>query len=352
MSKELRILALGPLPPPLGGARVLFKDICDELAKRDDVRLKIIETWNRLDSLPKRALSALVALCRLLREMRRFDVVVFFASSGATVEFGPVVGCVCRAFNRPWIQRAFGGDLDIVYQRLGRVGRRSLKRSLRSAALCLFETKYLVEFFSRECNSDRIKRHPNARKLSSESIAPAERSNRFVFLGHVKVSKGIKVLIEAFGRLDETIAIDVYGALEEGLDERCFDGVGNVEYKGLLPQDQVPGVLKSHRALVFPTFYKGEGYPGVIIEAYNAGIPVITTKWRGIPEIVDESCGILIEPSSANELVGAISRLASDDELHGRLCAGAREKAKEFSLEHWVDVLVGYCRKVGGIDDR
>jgi len=65
--------------------------------------------------------------------------------------------------------------------------------------------------------------------------------------------------------------------------------------------------IQKYDVLILPTFYQGEGYPGVIIEAYSLGLPVITTNWKAIPEIVENrKTGLLIEPRSTAALVDAM----------------------------------------------
>ena len=65
--------------------------------------------------------------------------------------------------------------------------------------------------------------------------------------------------------------------------------------------------LTQYDVLLLPTTWKTEGYPGIIIEAYSVGIPVVSTKIGGIPEIVEHGYnGILIEPHNTDELLSAI----------------------------------------------
>jgi glycosyltransferase involved in cell wall biosynthesis len=49
-----------------------------------------------------------------------------------------------------------------------------------------------------------------------------------------------------------------------------------------------------------------EGYPNVVIEALSCGRPVIATDVGGIPELVDESSGILVAPRDSRALANAI----------------------------------------------
>lgn len=68
----------------------------------------------------------------------------------------------------------------------------------------------------------------------------------------------------------------------------------------------------------------------VFIEALAAGLPVVTSALGGAREIVDETCGRLVEPGSAEALRGALTRLTTDADLRRRL--GAAGPARVRSL--------------------
>jgi glycosyltransferase involved in cell wall biosynthesis len=83
---------------------------------------------------------------------------------------------------------------------------------------------------------------------------------------------------------------------------------------------------------MLPTFYKGEGYPGIIIEAYSLGIPVIATTLQGIQEITDKyQTGILVEPKNAHGLVAAIRYF--DETNYADMSAAAYKKFDEFDAD-------------------
>src|SRR6185369_923370 len=96
-------------------------------------------------------------------------------------------------------------------------------------------------------------------------------------------------------------------------------GAGRVRYRGFLSHADVNRKLWEYDCLVLPTFHPGEGYPGVIAEAFAHGLPVIATRWLAIPEIVDERCGILIEPGNVRELLAAMKTLHRDSSLWRKL---------------------------------
>jgi glycosyltransferase involved in cell wall biosynthesis len=65
------------------------------------------------------------------------------------------------------------------------------------------------------------------------------------------------------------------------------------------------------------------------IEAFQAGLPVVTTALGGAQETVDRSCGILVGVNDAAALASALSTLINDPKLRTRLGAGGRERARQ-----------------------
>jgi glycosyltransferase involved in cell wall biosynthesis len=158
-------------------------------------------------------------------------------------------------------------------------------------------------------------------------------------VGHVKATKGIYEIIEAAEMFDSNVVVDIYGPLDEGVSDSAFRG-GNVHYKGQLDSAQVISTMRQYDGLLMPTYYVGEGYPGVILEAYCAGVPVIATRWRSIPEIVDETSGILIEPKSAEQLAQAMQELINSSEKRATRRRGALTMARRFSSQAWTEKFV------------
>jgi glycosyltransferase involved in cell wall biosynthesis len=86
-----------------------------------------------------------------------------------------------------------------------------------------------------------------------------------------------------------------------------------------------------------------------VVEALQAGLPVIAARWRSLPELVEHGAnGLLVEPASVAELAGAMALLARDDELFARLARGARERGLEHSIEIWQRRLEGWLAELAG----
>lgn len=352
----LRLLMLGPLlgPPeePLvgtpGGVNYSFHLLVRELLARDDVEVEVINTFRGEGPLGVSDVAlTLATFWRTLLRGLRNDVVSFHASTRATQLFGPLVWLVCRLIRRPYVLREFGGSLDADMREMSSLGRALVGLGLR-ADLVLLQTRALVEHFRATRPGKRIEWYPTSRP-THEGPPAAERApgpaRRFVFVSHVKLSKGIGELMQAAEALPDECDVEIYGPLREGLTEAFFAGCTHVHYGGVLRPEAVQRTLAERDVLVLPTYHYGEGYPGIVLEAYSVGLPVITTRWRAIPELVEDGkTGLLVEPRDADDLTRALLRVAGDAALLEKLRAGAREMGERFGSARWAGELVRQCR--------
>jgi glycosyltransferase involved in cell wall biosynthesis len=107
---------------------------------------------------------------------------------------------------------------------------------------------------------------------------------------------------------------DPGGRGAEGGDRRLEMGEGVcVELAGFLGAKQKKSALEEADCLVFPTFYENEAQPLVLLEAMSAGLPVITTSWRGVAEAFPEGYGYLVEPQNVQETAQAIKSACNSD---------------------------------------
>jgi glycosyltransferase involved in cell wall biosynthesis len=336
---------IGPLPPPVGGSTLLLKSLIDALALRSDVRVSVVDTVGVRGSGVAAPFRLLRLSLRIAREMRKADVAAVHVVVTGMHVLCPIVACAASVWRRPFIVRKFGGP---GFGTLSALKRASILRSLRRASLFLVESRELVRLF-RERGIEQTEWYANSRPMPPlDERAPCEtRACRsFVFIGRLCRSKGLLELAAAAERLPEGVTVDVYGIPDYDLPASTLEGRRNLTYHGSSEPDEVPGILASHDALVLPTYYPREGYAGVILEAYAAGLPVISTLHGSVPELVDESTGILVEPRDVDALYGAMLKLATDRELCGRLRDGVRRRRGEFSDDIWQEKFVEYCRDV------
>ena len=95
--------------------------------------------------------------------------------------------------------------------------------------------------------------------------------------------------------------------------------------------------------LVLPTYFVSEGHPGAIIEAMQAGVPVISTQHRAIPELITNGQnGFLIPPHNSEKLAAAIQKLVLSPSLQERMSEANRLKAQMFRSDVVVPKILEY----------
>lgn len=138
--------------------------------------------------------------------------------------------------------------------------------------------------------------------------------------GHLELVKAIAMLADRYPGLRLLLIGDgpTRPEIEKEIREQELEE--RIELVGQVPNALVPGLLRNCDALAFPSYCSGETFGIVLIEGMATGLPVVATRFGGIPEVVAEGeTGLLVEPRDVAELAAAIERLASDPDLAAEL---------------------------------
>lgn len=232
--------------------------------------------------------------------------------------------------------RKFGGNYDKTFSSYNGIWKKIVSCFLRNSSVNFFETHNLVEKFS--SYNPRTYWLPNYREASKFRTSP-DFHGRIVFAGGVARDKGIDQVVELDSMLPPGWSVDIYGPLID-YDEDALQ-FENVKYKGLIQPDHVAEVLATYDILLLPSFHEGEGYPGVVIEAFSVGVPVVVTRWRALPEVIDPSCGVLVDIKNSKALFDGVMTIVSD---YRKFHLGAVERFKSFDRD---TVLPAYMEAIG-----
>jgi colanic acid/amylovoran biosynthesis glycosyltransferase len=168
----------------------------------------------------------------------------------------------------------------------------------------------------------------------------AREADEILFIGRLVAVKGQAVLLEAVALLTERgIPVNVVMAGEgperEGLEGLAASlGLGDrVAFPGAVGQDDIHALYASATIFCLPSF--AEGIPGVLMEAMAMGLPVISTRITGVPELVEDGHnGLLVAPGRVDQLADALARLLLDSQLREQFGAAGREKVlSEFNTD-------------------
>lgn len=247
---------------------------------------------------------------QILSNARQCDVVFLQGSKNDFFFIAPWAALVAKLFGKPFFLRKFAGEFDKDYNRAPKWKKWGISWAMKQARCLFFEVKRLLPF-GRQFNNN-CQWFPNTRKRPTLKRSCEEKydKKKFVFVSQVRKEKGVDEMLEAFRKLGPEYGLDIYGPLI-GYTPDDLDG----HYKGCLRPEQVEEILPNYLLLLLSSWK--EGYPGIIIEAFGAGLPVIASKAGGIPEMIEDGVnGILCESHSADEIVQAIKRMESID-FHG-----------------------------------
>ena len=104
-----------------------------------------------------------------------------------------------------------------------------------------------------------------------------------------------------------------------------------IQYKGFIPYDKSVEELKSYFALLFPTLFYTEGIPGTVIDAYAAGVPVISSKWESFSDIIDDGVtGMGFGFNCMDEFHNILMTVAETPEILNRMKVNCLQKASEY----------------------
>lgn len=176
--------------------------------------------------------------------------------------------------------------------------------------------------------------------------------------GRLVEKKGFADLIDACGVLRDRglqlrCTIGGSGPLEADLRrrvaERGLEGI--VEITGQpLKQERIPEFMNGGDAYCLPCVWAADGdvdgLPQMLMEAMACGLPAVSTRLVGIPDlVVDGSTGLLVEPGDVEALADALERLACDRGMARRLAEAGRERvARMFDLDRCLEPLFAMFR--------
>ncbi len=334
----LRLLLIGPMPPPIGGTTVSFRQLVDGLEGFACLKTTVLNTSIGGYTGPvRRFTSGLRTVVQVLRKAASHDLVSLHASPDGILGLAPPILGICRLTRTRLMIRVFGGNIDRFYERASPAKKWALRLILKNCTV-LLQTRGLLQWSRALSPGGDFQWFANSRPVrSGEGKRLRKGPRRFVYVGHVKPTKGIAELVDAAWKLrEEGVTVDVYGPLLKGMEARFFKGHSNVTYHGVVEPECIPEIIARYDCLVLATYHEGEGYPGVILEAYACGIPVIATDWMHIPEIVTHGVtGLLVEPRNSQALADAMLAMARGT-LYETVVCGASRKALEYADDLWI----------------
>ncbi len=331
IKEDIHILLIGPVTNAkanlIGGATISFGYLLNYLDSTKEA-YTLINTQKFPNGLA-RLLNPFYVLFKVIANYSIADVLFLNSSRKGTQFLAPILAIIAHWSDKKFVFRPFGGNIKEYTGEYNQLQKWIFDWTILKTNIFFLQTKALLQFYAnRNINTQHL---PTSRDQPSLEYLRENRpfAKKFIYLGFVNEAKGIRHILEASKKLDDSYTIHVFGPVQEPYysnHAKALEGI----YQGLLNKDEVLKTLQNYDVLMLPTFYDGEGYPGALIEAYSIGLPVISTHWKSIPEIVkDGETGRLINIKSTNALVEAIEYFNNSNYQK------YSEKARAYFLENF-----------------
>lgn len=185
----------------------------------------------------------------------------------------------------------------------------------------------------------RVERVYNGVFLDEAQVTNRRHRRQILAVGRLVEKKGFERLVEACHLLDRRgvdFACAIVGDGDQAdrlaalVDHHRLED--RVRLAGALTRDQVFRLMHQARVIAAPCLQGEDGnrdaLPTVLLEALAAGLPIVSTRLGGIPEIVDHGVhGLLVDQADTVGLADAIERLLTDDKLWGTCHRAGTERA-------------------------
>ena len=172
----------------------------------------------------------------------------------------------------------------------------------------------------------------------------------FFFVGTLQPRKNVRRIIDAHTSLPPPLRGEVpliiagrHGWMcdaEVAELQSCQDGT--LRWLQYVPSEDLLPIFKHATALVWPSLNEGFGLP--VLEAFAAGLPVVTSNTTSLPEVAGDAA-LLVDPENTGDIADAMRQMATDDALRSDLRARGRARAKQFTWDRTARQTIEVYRK-------
>jgi len=313
-------------------------------------------------------------LAKELHAEQRFDMIHQVTNTGfrepgftwqldAPFIWGPIGG----THNYPWRFLGEAGWRGALSEGLRGVANAIQLRYSRRVAEAARRASTMLAANSTSCEQFRKTHHVQPVRMldvgiSSVSLTPrasrpVERPLRILWSGQFTPRKALSLLLKALARLPRDLSYQLRvvggGPLEARWKQLAARlGIADrVEWSGWLSHVEARKQYDWADVFAFTSLRDNSGT--VVLEALGAGVPVVCLDHQGVRDVVTNQCGIKIAVNTPRQVItdlaAAISRLANDEPLRGRLGDAALERARDYLWPNLGAQMAGIYRNV--LDD-
>jgi glycosyltransferase involved in cell wall biosynthesis len=174
--------------------------------------------------------------------------------------------------------------------------------------------------------------HHGTRRLD---LPRAARENVILCVGAIQRRKNVVRLVEAFEAVDSSWRLVLAGSDGFGADEvrariAASPARARIEAPGYVSPEDLAGWYARARVFAFPSLDEGFGMP--LLEAFSAGLPVLTSNRSALPEVAG-GAALLVDPLDTDSIADGLRRITSDADMRAELIRRGHRRAAQFTWE-------------------
>jgi len=244
----------------------------------------------------------------------------------------------------------------------------SVKKAKKIIAISKFTKEDIVKTYNvksekivvaplgfQKIKSGKLKAKDLSEKLKAIKEKYGVDGNYILYLGTLKPSKNVKSLVDAYHVLCSKFNVQGYklviagkkGWLYQSIFEKTKQlGLENkIIFTGFVPDEEVPILMKGARLFVMPSFWEGFGIP--VLEAMDAGVPVVCSNAGSLPEVAGEAA-LLVNPYNSKDIAERIKKILTNQKLRQKLIESGKERIKMFSWEKCSKIILKTLLEISG----
>ncbi|MDQ1589958.1 MAG: hypothetical protein QOG71_585 [Pyrinomonadaceae bacterium] len=340
-SRRVRVLIVAPSLGILGGQAVQAARLLARFEAEPSLEVSFLPVNPRLPGLLGRlqgvkyartVLTSIAYIASLLARVRAFDVIHVFSASYTSFVIAPTPAIlIAKLYGKKIVLNYRSGEAEDHLTRW----RRTALPTIRLVDEVAVPSGYLVDVFARfGLGARSIYNFVETERFRFRARRPL----RPVFLSNRNLEPlyNVGCILRAFAVIQKrfpeaTLTVAGDGSQRAELEQLARElDLRNTEFVGSVAQSRMPELCE--RADIYLNSSNIDNMPGSIIEAYAAGLPVVTTDAGGIPYILaDGQTGLMVRRGDHEALAAAAISLLEDEALAEQLAANALAACRQYS---------------------
>ena len=351
----LGVVVVGQTPPPFGGQAMVIKLLMEGSYR--DVRLSLVRMgfsreMPEIGRLSIRKLLMLPALiARIAHARLKTGAQVLFYPPSSLERIGLyrdiVVLLATRWMFRRTVYHFLSGGISEHYPKLSAPVRLLVRAAMFEPDVAVRTSEHAPPDPAAVRAEREVLLHNPVQDIPESVMRnppPKDDPPMVLYAAVLRESKGVLDLLEACARARDKgarLKVMVLGhSASEEMDRRIARLIAErqladiVHLAGVITGDALHEMYARASVFCFPSYFETEALPLVVVQALQHSLPVVATRWRGIPSlVVDGDNGYLVEPRNVENLACRLAELLDDPALRARMGAsGHRRHVERFTL--------------------